>query len=325
MDAPASVDCEPLLYVSDADLTIRRERAGRGFRYRQAAGDYVRAAATLARIRALVIPPAWSDVRICPRAEGHLQAVGVDARRRRQYVYHPEWRQQQQQHKFDKLIPFGAALPALRAAVQADLAEPSLTRQRVVATVVWLLDHTFVRVGNREYTRANNSYGLTTLRERHVQVNGSQVAFQFSGKSGVEQALSINHARVARTIRRCIELPGYELFQYLDDTGQRRQVESRDVNDYVRAVAGDEFTAKDFRTWGGTVLAGRTLYALGEFDSETAAQKNIVEAIKGVAGHLGNTAAVCRQYYVHPALLSAYLAGRLVPHYRRSLAARRRR
>jgi DNA topoisomerase I len=209
--------------------------------------------------------------------------------------------------------------------VEADLAQPGLTRQRVVATVVWLLDHTLARVGNREYARSNHSYGLTTLREKHVDVHGSQVRFQFTGKSGVEQAVSIEDPRVARIIRRCIELPGYELFQYLDETGARRQVESRDVNDYVRAAAGEDFTAKDFRTWGGTVLAGLTLYEMGEAEIDAAAQKNLVTAIKQVAAHLGNTATVCRQYYVHPALLNAYANGRLLPHYRRHLAGRRRR
>lgn len=304
-----------LHYVSEAALDVRRERAGRGFRYRAPAGGYVSDPALLDQFRSLAVPPGWTEVRLSADPAAHLQAVGRDARGRKQYIYHPEWRRQQQENKFGKLVCFGEALPGLRAAVRADMASKGLPRQRVVATVVWLLENTFIRIGSPEYARANGSYGLTTLREKHVEVNGHEVRFEFPGKSGIRHALSVSHPRVARTIRQCIELPGYELFQYVDDDGQRRVVESRDVNDYLREQAGQEFTAKDFRTWGGTVQAGATLEGLGPAESATAAKANLAQAVRAVARRLGNTVAVCRQYYVHPAVAEAYTAGRLGPHY----------
>jgi DNA topoisomerase-1 len=314
-----------LRYLRDDELVIRRERAGKGFRYRGADGGRITAAAALARLSALAIPPAWTHVRIAADPSGHLQAMGRDARGRRQYVYHPEWRRLQQQHKFDKLVAFGAVLPAIRAQVRADLALKGLVRQRVIATVVWLLDQTFIRVGNPEYARHNGSYGLTTLREKHDAIAGAEVRFEFTGKGGICHAVSIRHPRVARTIRKCIELPGYELFQYLDDAGARHEVLSRDVNDYLRAVAGDDFTAKDFRTWGGTVLAGATLYHLGPPATEAEAKAGLLQTVRHVARQLGNTAAVCRQYYIHPAIGAGYASGALARHYARVHARSRPR
>lgn len=304
-----------LRYVHDTGPGIRRLRSGKGFRYRGPDGKSVTDEETLRRIRSLVIPPAWQDVWICPKPDGHIQATGRDSKGRKQYRYHPRWRELRDETKYTKMISFGEALPRIRAAIEADLGRPGLPREKVIATVVRLLEVTHIRVGNEEYARKNQSYGLTTLRTDHLDIEGSTLRFHFRGKSGKEHAIDVRDRRIARIVRQCSELPGHELFQYLAEDGTRHAIESADVNEYLKAAAGEEFTAKDFRTWAGTVLAARALKQYSpdlEITSKTQAAKNIAQAIKSVAAHLGNTPAVCRKCYVHPAVLDAYLAGALV-------------
>jgi DNA topoisomerase-1 len=311
VDPVASAKVAGLRYTPDDRPGIRRIRCGKGFRYLDPDGRPVRDAETLGRIRSLAIPPAWTGVWICPHSNGHLQATGRDARGRKQYRYHPRWRAVRDETKYDRLIAFGLALPRIRARVEADLSRPGLPRPKVLATVVRLLETTLIRVGNEEYARENGSFGLTTLRNRHVQVNGTTVQFAFRGKSGVRHRIDVNDRRLARVVRRCRDLPGQLLFQYQDEDGTLRGVDSEDVNEYLREVAGEEFTAKDFRTWGGTVLATPALLAFEAAGSEAQARRNVAAAIEAVAHRLGNTAAVCRKCYVHPAVIDAYLDGSL--------------
>jgi DNA topoisomerase-1 len=311
-DPAAAAKAADLRYVSDLEPGIRRLRSGKGFRYVGPNGKKVRDPETLRRIRSLVLPPAWRDVWICTRPDGHLQATGRDARGRKQYRYHPRWRAVRDEAKYDRLIAFGQALPALRARVGADLARPGLPRVKVLATVVRLLEVTLIRVGNEEYARANHSYGLTTLGDHHAEFEGATVRFHFRGKSGVRHSVAVNDRRLARVVRRCQEVPGQELFQYLDADGTHHTVGSGDVNDYLPEVTGQPFTAKDFRTWAGTVLAARALQAFTAFDSKAQAKRNLVAAITEVARRLGNTRTVCRKCYVHPAVIDAYLDGSLL-------------
>jgi DNA topoisomerase-1 len=301
-----------LRYVSDSVPGIRRIRVGRGFRYVHVNGKAVRNARTLARIHALVIPPAWTDVWICLKAEGHLQATGRDAAGRKQYLYHARWGKVRDATKFDRLTQFGLALPRIRRRIRRDLRLPSIGRQRVLATIVRLLESTLIRIGNTEYAKTNGSFGLTTLRNRHVEVVGSTIRFRFHGKSGIEHDIDLKDKRLARLIKRCQELPGQELFQYLDDEGRSVPLSSSDVNDYLREISGQDFTAKDFRTWAGTVMAAEALYAKGASESASQARKAIVETLKSVAKKLGNTPAVSRKAYVHPAILKAYEDGSLL-------------
>ena len=298
-----------LRHVSDAAPGISRRRAGRGFTYTGPDGRTVRDRATLARIRALAIPPAWTEVWIAADPKGHIQATGRDARRRKQYRYHRSWHEVRHETKFGRMLAFSAALPKIRRALAADLSLPGLPRRKVLATVVRLLECTQIRVGNDEYARANRSYGLTTFRDRHVEVNGSTLHFEFRGKSGKPHTVDVADRRLARIVARCQAIPGEELFQYLDEDGARQTIDSGDVNDYIREIAGEEFTAKDFRTWAGTVLASEALLALGVPSSEREAKANILAAIDKVAGQLNNTRAVCRKYYVHPEVLAAYGEG----------------
>jgi DNA topoisomerase-1 len=303
----ASAQAARLRYVSDTQAGIRRQRAGRGVCYRGVDGAPIRDPVILRRIKALAIPPAWTDVWICPRPDGHLQATGRDARGRKQYRYHARWRTVRAATKYDRMLAFGAALPQLRARLAQDLARPGLPREKVLATVVRLLETTLIRVGNVEYARANHSFGLTTLRDRHVQIAGATLQFQFRGKSGQQHSVRINDRRLATIVKRCQDLPGYELFQYLDAAGERQVVDSADVNDYLRHRTGQDFTAKDVRTWAGTVLAACALWQCGPWVSQSEAKQNIVQAIDTVARRLGNTRAICRTCYVHPAVLDAYL------------------
>ena len=259
------------------------------------------------RIRSLAIPPAWTDVWICPNPLGHLQATGRDARGRKQHRYHPRWRQVRDEAKYDRVLDFAAVLPAIRKRVATNLAESKLSRDKVVAAVVQLLEKTAIRVGNEEYARDNKSYGLTTLRDTHARVTGATVHFKFRGKSGKFHDISLNDGRLARIVRRCQELPGRELFQYLDDDGQVQDINSSDVNDYLREITGRDFTAKDFRTWIGTVLAARALQEMASFASDSQGKRNILKAIEAVAGILGNTRSVCRKCYIHPAIIDSYL------------------
>lgn len=311
-DPAESAKAAGLRYVTDARPGISRQRSGTGFRYRNLDGSPLRDADTLKRIRSLVIPPAWRGVWICPTANGHLQATGRDARGRKQSRYHPRWREVRDETKYERMMLFGAALPNIRKRVDHDLALPGLPRERILATIVRLLETTFIRVGNTEYARTNHSYGLTTLRNKHIAVKSSTVTFNFQGKSGVEHTIDLEDRRLAKIVARCRDLPGYELFQYLDNEGNRHSIDASDVNDYLREITEQDFTAKDFRTWAGTVLACTLLREFEPADSDTQAKKNVVAAIKSVAERLGNTPSVCRKCYVHPAVMETYLTGSMV-------------
>jgi len=310
-DLAESAQDAGLSYTSDSEPGIRRVRKGRGFIYFDADGGKVRDAATLMRIRSLVIPPAWKDVWICARPRGHLQATGRDDRGRKQSIYHAKWRETRDADKYARLLGFARALPRIRARVARDMRLKGLPRDKVTATIVKLLESTFARVGNEEYARDNRSFGLTTLRDRHVKVSGASVRFMFRGKSGRDIEVGVTNRRVARVVKRCEELPGQMLFQYVDESGTRGTIRSDDVNSYLREASGEDFTAKDFRTWAGTVLAASALRDLAHFESETEAGHNVAAAIDSVARKLGHTRAICRRAYVHPAVIDRYLDGSL--------------
>ncbi|QJE01647.1 DNA topoisomerase IB [Massilia forsythiae] len=311
-DPSTAAKAAGLRYVHDDRPGIGRKAVKDGFRYLDAKGNTVDDEATLARIKALVIPPAWTEVWICPQANGHLQATGRDARGRKQYRYHAKWRSTRDEVKYERMINFGKALPQIRKDVDRALKLPGLPREKVLATIVYLLEATMMRIGNDEYARENKSYGLTTLRNRHVKIDGSEVEFSFRGKSGVHHDVKVHDKRLARIIQRTRDLPGQDLFQYLDEDGERHTVDSGDVNDYLRDITGEDYTAKDFRTWSGTVLAALALQEFEKFDSEAQAKKNVVRAIESVSEKLGNTPSVCRKCYVHPAVLDAYLDGTMI-------------
>lgn len=312
LEATEAAKAADLRYVSDQRPGITRRSAGKAFRYVAPDGKRVTDAATLGRIKSLAIPPAWTDVWICPLEYGHLQATGRDARGRKQYRYHARWRQVRDENKYTRVIQFGQALPKIRERVMADMSQQGLSRTKVLATIVRLLETTLIRVGNDEYARDNNSYGLTTMQDKHVDVSGAKVTFKFRGKSGKYHNIDINDRRLATVVGRCRDLPGYELFQYVDEEGKQQDVGSSDVNDYLREVAGEEFTAKDFRTWAGTVLAALALQEFEEFDSQAKAKSNILRAIETVSERLGNTPSVCRKCYVHPAVIDSYLDGSML-------------
>lgn len=301
-----------LRYVNDARPGLVRKRAGKSFRYLDAEGKTIRDADTLRRIKALVIPPAWTEVWICPLERGHLQATGRDVKGRKQYRYHARWRTVRDETKYDRMVAFGKALPQIRELTETHLALPGLPRLKVLATVVRLLESTCIRVGNEEYARTNRSFGLTTLRDQHVKIHGTQLRFQFRGKSGVRHCIALTDRRLARIVKRCQDLPGQELFQYLDKDGQQQCIGSADVNDYLRELTGADFTAKDFRTWTGTVLAASALREFKAFATQAEMKRNVLCAIEGVAARLGNTTTVCRKSYIHPAILELYAAGSLI-------------
>ena len=301
-----------LRYVSDTSPGISRHPAKDGVDYRLPDGAPVRDAETLRRIRALAIPPAWTEVWICPDPNGHLQATGRDAKGRKQYRYHPRWREVRDEAKYTKLLVFARVLPLIRARVEADLKRSGLPREKVLAAIIRLMEMTLIRIGNAEYAKANKSFGLTTLRDRHVAIEGGHVHISFRGKSGKRHETDINDRRLARIVKDCRDLPGYELFQYIDEDGQRRDVDSADVNDYLREITGEDITAKDFRTWAATHLAAQALREFEEFDSDAKRKKAIVDAVKKVATHLGNTPAICRRSYIHPAVLDGYMDGTLL-------------
>jgi DNA topoisomerase I len=311
VDPIESAKAAGLRYVTDDEPGIRRRKSGKGFTYVDPQGKTVKDPKEIERIRKLAIPPAWTDVWICPRTNGHLQATGRDARGRKQYRYHPDWREVRDGTKFGRMIAFGEALPKIRERIDRDMSLRGLSREKVLATVVKLLETTLIRVGNKEYARQNNSFGLTTLRDQHVDVSGSTLRFEFRGKSGKEHQVEIQDRRLARIVGQCRDLPGQTLFQYLDDNGERQKVTSEDVNAYLRETTGEDFTAKDFRTWGGTVLALSALLEVGSCETEKEASKAVVEAVKRVAGQLGNRPAICRKYYVHPAVIETFLEGSL--------------
>jgi DNA topoisomerase-1 len=301
-----------LRYVNDHDPGITRITSGGRVLYRNHQGLRITDAATLGRIKRLAIPPAWTDVWICPRDDGHIQATGRDARRRKQYRYHHDWRSVRDDSKYERTIAFGRALPRIRRRVARDLRRPGLGREKVLAAMIRLLETTLVRVGSEEYARTNGSIGLSTMRDRHVAIKGGTLAFQFKGKSGIRHAIQLHDPRLAKIVRRVQDLPGQELFQYENEKGELQDVKSEDVNAYLREIAGGEFSAKDFRTWAGTVLAAIALRQFERFDTKTQARKNLVAAIERVAERLGNTPAVCRKCYVHPVILESYLDGATV-------------
>lgn len=301
-----------LVYADDSAPGFQRIRRGKRFNYVGPSGKVVRDPRVLQRIRSLAIPPAWTNVWICRRPRGHLQATGRDARHRKQYLYHPAWREARDETKYENLIAFAQALPRIRGRVTRHLRRRGLPREKVLAAVVRLLETTLIRVGNEEYAKNNGSFGLTTMQDRHAKVNGSKVRFEFRGKAGIRHEIDLDDPRLARTVRQCQELPGQQLFQYVDAEGCVRDLTSADVNEYLRRISGRDFTAKDFRTWAGTALAAQALQEFEDFDSQAGAKRNITKAIERVAERLGNTKSICRKCYVHPAVLEAYLDRSLV-------------
>jgi DNA topoisomerase-1 len=312
VDPRDAAESAGLRYVSDGRPGVRRKKAGTGFSYGRADGLKLTEKDVLTRIKALAIPPAWTEVWICPFADGHLQATGRDAKGRKQYRYHPLFREVRESTKYEHVVAFADALPAIREKVQEHMALRGLPREKVLATVVHLLETTLIRVGNDDYAKQNNSYGLTTLKNRHVSVDGNEVRFRFTGKSGKQWSLRVRDRRIAKIIKACQDLPGQELLQYVDEAGNCQDVTSSDVNDYLNEITGKDITAKDFRTWAGTVLAAMALNELESFDSAAQAKRNLRAAIEKVAGKLGNTPTICRKCYVHPEVLNSYLDGKLV-------------
>ena len=298
-----------LRYVTDEEPGISRALKGRHWEYRDARGKRITDEREIRRISKLGIPPAWTEVWICPLDNGHLQATGRDARRRKQYRYHADWRSVREESKYERMIAFGRALPRIRKTVRKDLAAKGLRRRKVLAAITRLLETTLIRVGNEEYARQNGSFGLSTMRDRHVSIERGVLHFQFKGKSGKRHEIDLHDARLAEIVRRTQDLPGQDLFQYEDDGGNPQKITSEDVNGYLREIAGEEFSAKDFRTWAGTVLAAEALRQFEKFDSHTQAKKNILRAIESVAAKLGNTPAICRKSYIHPIVLESYLSG----------------
>jgi DNA topoisomerase I len=305
-----------LRYVSDDQPGFSRQRKGEEFEYLDTKGEPIRDEQRLLRIKRLAVPPAWTDVWICPSPNGHIQATGRDARKRKQYRYHERWREIRDENKYDRLINFGKALPKIRRRLEKDLARSGLPREKVLATIVQLLERSFIRVGNDEYARENKSFGLTTMQDRHVDVKGSKLRFRFRGKSGRQHEVDVTDRRLARIVSKVQDLPGQSLFQYVDDDGNVRDISSQDVNEYLREITGEDFTAKDFRTWAGTVLAAIALSAAGAFETKKQAKANIKKAIEAVAKMLGNTPTICRQCYIHPFVLEAYLNGNSVNGFR---------
>lgn len=312
VDPRDAAETAGLLYVSDEEPGIRRKKSGKGFTYLRPDGKKVEDDATLKRIRSLAIPPAYTEVWICAKANGHIQATGRDAKGRKQYRYHPAFREVRESTKYERMLEFAKGLPAIRKTIDEHMSLRGLPREKVLATVVHLLENTLIRVGNEDYAKQNKSYGLTTLRDPHVKVNGGELRFQFKGKSGKTWKLQVKDRRVARIVKACQDLPGQDLFQYLDDNGERQSITSSDVNAYLKEVTGRDITAKDFRTWAGTVLATLALSEFEQFDSEAKAKKNIRAAIEQVSSRLGNTPTICRQCYVHPEVFSCYLDGDLL-------------
>ena len=310
-----------LRYVSDDRPGFGRRRCGKGFTYLDRKGDRISDPDELKRLKAIVIPPAWEEVWICPYPNGHLLATGRDAKGRKVYRYHPDWREVRNKTKFDRLIPFGYARPLIREVTDRHLRQRTLSREKLLAIVVRLLEATVIRIGNDEYREQNQSFGLTTLQQEHVEVGSTTISFNFIGKSGVEHEIELSDRRLARAIKRCQELPGQQLFQYIDEDGDRRAIDSADVNEYLQTITGEDFTSKDFRTWAGTAYTAEILNELGEPTSATNAQANIREAIKGAAQHLGNRVATCRKFYVHPTVTKAYEDGWLLDVWREAVQA----
>lgn len=306
---------EGLRYISDQTPGFFRQKSGKNFTYYDLEGKKITDAKTIERINKLVIPPAWKNVWVSPKANGYLQATGIDEKGRKQYIYHPDWVTLSQQNKFSKMVDFGLSLPKIRSKIRYHLQKDDLSKEKILATVIWLLEHTFIRIGNEEYSKENNSYGLTTLRNKHVDVHGNEVRFTFKGKSGVYHELEVHNPTIAKTIKKCIELPGYELFQFVDDSGERHVVDSSEVNQFLKDTTADDFSAKDFRTWGGTSLSAINFYQIGHAEDEKTLKKNIKETVKKVSDHLGNTVSVCQNYYIHPTVIKTYQDKILIPHF----------
>ena len=312
VDARDAAESAGLIYVSDEEPGIRRRKAGKGFAYTRPGGGKVEDEPTLKRIRKLAIPPAWTDVWICAKPNGHIQATGRDAKGRKQYRYHAAFREVRESTKYEHMLAFAQSLPAIRTKIAEHMALKGLPREKVLATVVHLLETTLIRVGNDDYAKQNKSYGLTTLKDQHVKVNGSELRFQFKGKSGKTWRLQVKDRRIAKIVKACQDLPGQELFQYIDDAGERRDVTSADVNAYLKEITGRDVTAKDFRTWHGTVMAALALQEFLTFDTQAVAKKNIKAAIEHVSSRLGNTPTICRKCYIHPEVLTSYVEGQLL-------------
>lgn len=306
---------EHLSYISDQKPGFFRQKNGKSFWYYDLDGKKITDEKILTRINNLAIPPAWEQVWISPKAKGYLQATGLDAKKRKQYLYHPDWIALSQQNKFAKMVDFGLSLPKIRSKIRYHLQKDELSKEKILATVVWLLEHTFIRIGNEEYSKENNSFGLTTLRNKHVSVKGNNISFSFKGKSGVFHEMEVSNPTIAKTIKKCIELPGYELFQFVDDEGNRHVVDSSDVNLFLKDTTQNDFTAKDFRTWGGTSMSAEDFYKIGHATDEKILKKNIKQTVKKVAEHLGNTVSVCQNYYIHPTVIKTYQENVLVPHF----------
>ncbi len=306
---------ESLRYISDSIPGLFRQKNRGVFAYYDEEGKKITGERTLERIKNLAIPPAWKDVWIAPIQNGHLQATGLDEKGRKQYIYHEDWKKITQENKFSKMIDFGINLPKIRQKVSYDLSREIMDKRKIIATAIWLLEHTFIRIGNDEYQRENDSYGLTTLRNKHAKVTGNEIILRFKGKSGVENIIEVTNPKIAKTIKKCIELPGYELFQYIDSEGNRHVIDSQDVNDFLKEITSDDFSAKDFRTWGATNLSSEIFYKIGEATNTHEIQKNVRETVKQVANHLNNTVAVCRNYYIHPTVISTYSKKLLIKHF----------
>jgi len=318
-ESAAAAEEAGLQYVSDERPGYRRRINGKGFEYLDTEGKRIRDEQRLLRIKRLAIPPAWTHVWICPSSNGHLQATGRDARRRKQYRYHERWREVRDENKFSRLADFAKALPQIRKRVDSDIKLPGLPREKVLATVVRLLERTFIRIGNDEYARQNKSFGLTTIKDRHVTVRGAHLRFRFRGKSGRQHEVDMRDGQVAKIVSKLQDLRGQELFQYIDENGEIRDVRSQDVNDYLREITNEDFSAKDFRTWAGTLLSALALNVQGGFETKGQAKANIKTAICAVAKLLGNTPAICRRCYVHPAVVEAYLASTRIPGLRQAM------
>lgn len=306
---------ESLKYTSDSKPGFFRQKLNNRFHYYDLEGKRITDEKTLERINSLIIPPAWKKVWVSPFKNGHIQVTGIDDRKRKQYIYHPDWIKMSQENKFSKMVDFARALPKIRGKVRYELDKNELSKEKILATIIWLLEHTFIRIGNEQYSQDNNSYGLTTLRNKHVKVKGSEIKFSFRGKSGVDHEIEIENPKVSKVIRKCIELPGYELFQYIDERNERHTVDSNDVNEFLKDITSDEFSAKDFRTWGGTNIASVNLYRVGPYENKTALKKILRDTCKTVSERLGNTVAVCRSYYIHPAVFKSYESNILIPHF----------
>jgi DNA topoisomerase I len=304
-----------LCYVSDSSPGFFREKSEKNIKYYDLKGKTIKDTKTLKRIKELVIPPAWKNVWVSPRDDAHLQATGIDEKGRKQYIYHKDWVRLTQENKFSKLVDFGLSLPKIRSKISYDLQSDKMDKRKILATVVWLLEHTFIRIGNEEYMDENNSYGLTTLRNKHVTIRGPKISLRFIGKKGVLNVYEISNPKIAKTIKRCIELPGYQIFQFLDENGDKQVVDSEDVNLFLKDVTKDDFTAKDFRTWGGTFLSASQFHKLGNPSDEASLKQNIVTTVKSVASHLNNTVSVCKNYYIHPTVIKTYSDKILVPHF----------